>query len=194
MTFTNYRKETSERSDASNWAKKILVERSGLFFDSIEGCNENNANVATHMMERARVDITQGVWTQQEVLDAIINLEGKDVLQRKINFAKAFQLPLTYVLYCDEKETVSVLQSNLLAKSIIQPLTIATESFLIGFSQSKGGGLLNRSANVKTCLILIKLCVRLDVHGQQILTALSPTKTSFLLASWNFRMLRTPKS
>lgn len=108
MTFTNYRKETSERSDASNWAKKILAEKTGLFFDSIEGCNENSANVATHMMERARVDIAQGVCTQQEVLDAIINLEGKDVLQRKINFAKAFQLPLTYVLYCDEKETVSV--------------------------------------------------------------------------------------
>ena len=108
MTFVNYRKETSERSDASNWAKKILAEKTGLFFDSIEGCNENNANVATHMMERARVDIAQGVWTQQEVLDAIINLEGKDVLRRKINFAKAFQLPLTYVLYCDEEEAVSV--------------------------------------------------------------------------------------
>lgn len=30
------------------------------------------------------------------------------MLQRKINFAKAFQHPLTYVLYCDEKEAVWV--------------------------------------------------------------------------------------
>lgn len=108
MRFTNYRKETSERSDASNWAKKILAEQTELFFDAIEGCNENTANVATHMMERARVDMAPGVSTQQEVLEAIINLEGRDALQRKINFAKAFHLPLTYVLYCDENEAVFV--------------------------------------------------------------------------------------
>ena len=41
MAFKNYRKETSERSDEANWAKKILIEKTGLFFDSIEGCNEN---------------------------------------------------------------------------------------------------------------------------------------------------------
>lgn len=39
MAFINYRKETSERSDATNWAKKILIEKTGLFFDAIEGCN-----------------------------------------------------------------------------------------------------------------------------------------------------------
>ena len=169
MTFTNYRKETSERSDASNWAKKILAEKTGLFFDSIEGCNENSANVATHMMERARVDIAQGVCTQQEVLDAIINLEGKDVLQRKINFAKAFQLPLTYVLYCDEKETVSVFTIKSLSEIDHTASYNSYQEFSDWFSQSKGGSLQNRSANVKTCLILIKLCVRLDVHGQQTL-------------------------
>lgn len=36
MAFINYRKETSERSDATNWAKKILIEKTGLFFDAIE--------------------------------------------------------------------------------------------------------------------------------------------------------------
>ena len=35
MAFKNYRKETSERSDEANWAKKILIEKTGLFFDSI---------------------------------------------------------------------------------------------------------------------------------------------------------------
>lgn len=51
MIFKNYRKETSERSDAGNWAKKLLAEKTGLFFDSIEGCNENNQNIVTHLME-----------------------------------------------------------------------------------------------------------------------------------------------
>lgn len=32
MAFKNYRKETSERSDEANWAKKILIEKTGLFF------------------------------------------------------------------------------------------------------------------------------------------------------------------
>lgn len=27
MAFKNYRKETSERSDEANWAKKILIEK-----------------------------------------------------------------------------------------------------------------------------------------------------------------------
>ena len=31
MAFINYRKETSERSDAINWAKKILVDQNRLF-------------------------------------------------------------------------------------------------------------------------------------------------------------------
>ena len=108
MEFCNYRKETSERSNSSNWAKKTLVEKTGFYFDAIEGCNENNQNVVTHLMERARVDVIDGQATDRNVLSSIINLEGRDVLQRKINFAKAFQHPLTYVLYCDEKEAVWV--------------------------------------------------------------------------------------
>ena len=47
MAFKNYRKETSERSDEANWAKKILIEKTGLFFDTIEGCNENKDNGAS---------------------------------------------------------------------------------------------------------------------------------------------------
>ena len=58
MAFKNYRKETSERSDEANWAKKILIEKTGLFFDSIEGCNENKDNIVTHLMERARIDFS----------------------------------------------------------------------------------------------------------------------------------------
>ena len=108
MAFYNFRKETSERSDASNWAKKVLVEQTGLFFDAIEGCNENAQNIVTHLMERARVDVNANNTSTQDVLNQIINLEGQDVLQRKINFANAFQRSLTYVLYCNENESVWV--------------------------------------------------------------------------------------
>lgn len=108
MAFINYRKETSERSDAINWAKKILVEKTGLFFDAIEGCNENNNNIVTHLFERARVDFVPGMSSERDVLSAIISLETSEVLQRKINFANAFNCPLTYVLYCDEEESVWV--------------------------------------------------------------------------------------
>lgn len=106
MAFKNYRKETSERSDEANWAKKILIEKTGLFFESIEGCNENNNNVVTHLMERARVDFTGEIASENEVLQDIINLEGIDSLKRKINFAKAFNCSLTYVLYCAENKHV----------------------------------------------------------------------------------------
>jgi len=105
--FTNFRKETSERSDAQNWAKQSLIQNTPFHFDSIEGCNENSKNVATHMMERARVDYdghdNMGL---DDVCTAITQLEGEDVLQRKINFAKAFQLNLSYVLYNDETRNV----------------------------------------------------------------------------------------
>lgn len=108
MAFKNYRKETSERSDEANWAKKILIEKTGLFFDSIEGCNENKDNVVTHLMERARIDFSDEKSTDEEVLKEIINLETLDTLQRKINFAKSFNCPLTYVLYCNENKHVWV--------------------------------------------------------------------------------------
>lgn len=32
MAFKNYRKETSERSDEANWAKKILIEKNRAIF------------------------------------------------------------------------------------------------------------------------------------------------------------------
>lgn len=108
MAFKNYRKETSERSDAVNWAKKILIEKTTLCFDTIEGCNENQNNIVTHLMERARVDFIDEKSSDEEVLQDIIKLETPDSLTRKINFAKAFNCPLTYVLYCDECEYVWV--------------------------------------------------------------------------------------
>ena len=110
MALTNFRKETSERSDEANWAKKLLVEQTGFHFESIEGCNQNTNNVVTHLIERARVDYIEGVkLTKSEVINQIIALEGEAVLQRKINFAECYGLPLSYVLYCDETQKVYLL-------------------------------------------------------------------------------------
>ena len=105
--FTNFRKETSERSDSSNWAKQALVQNTPFHFDSIEGCNENNFNIATHMMERARVDYDKNDnMNISDICNAIINLETEDVLIRKINFAKAFNTNLTYILYNNTTQKV----------------------------------------------------------------------------------------
>lgn len=102
MAFSNLRKETSERSDSSNWAKKCLIANTPFHFDSIEGCNENAENLATHLFERARVDYDgHDDMNEETILQLIIDLETTPVLQRKINFAKALHVKLSYVLYCN---------------------------------------------------------------------------------------------
>jgi hypothetical protein len=107
MLFKNYRKETSERSDELNWAKKLLIENTPLLYDSIEGCNENKDNVVTNLFERARVDIDNNKnQTDLDILNAIVKIEGKDCLSRKIRFANCFGINLNYVIYCDESKDV----------------------------------------------------------------------------------------
>jgi hypothetical protein len=107
MALKNFRKESSERSDAQNWAKSMLARETDLFFESIEGCNQNKDNVVTHLFERMRVDYEEfPKSTLSSILEQIVSQEGKDSLQRKINFCKCFGLNLSYVLYCDEIESV----------------------------------------------------------------------------------------
>ncbi len=107
MVLSNYRKETSERSDPSNWAKQLLIDKVNFHLDSIEGCNQNSLNLTTHLIERARVDYDDTTKdTIENVGRNILLIEGEDVLNRKVKFAKRFDLPLHYVLYCDETEYV----------------------------------------------------------------------------------------
>lgn len=107
MALINFRKETSERSDSLNWTKDLLSKNTDLFFESIEGCNQNKDNVVTHLFERMRVDFdSSSKGTLPEVLLEIVLQEGKQTLQRKINFCHTFGLNLSYVLYCDEIEKV----------------------------------------------------------------------------------------
>lgn len=111
MKLYNFKKETSERSDATNWAKHMLIEQTDFFFDGIEGCNQNAQNQTTHLFERAHVDIDlNGPKSKERVLNSIIELESKPALQRKINFGLAFGLPLSYVLHNDTKGLVFVLE------------------------------------------------------------------------------------
>ena len=107
MAFTNFRKETSERSDVTNWAKQSLIRNTPYHYEGIEGCNENDKNVVTHLLERARVSYDgKNDMSPASVLSEIVKLESSQVLIRKINFAKAFGLNLSYVLYCDEVQGV----------------------------------------------------------------------------------------
>jgi len=108
MAFVNFRKESSERSDSDNWTKQKLILETLYYFDSIEGCNQNTENIVTHLFERSRIDFDVSIphSTEKETLDKIINLESLPVLQRKINFALAFNIELSYVLYCDEVKKV----------------------------------------------------------------------------------------
>jgi hypothetical protein len=105
--FTNFRKETSERSDASNWAKQKLISDTPYYYESIEGCNENQDNIVTHLLERARVNYDgRDDMPLSDIFAEIIKLETIHVIERKINFAKAFGLNLSYVLYNDETQHV----------------------------------------------------------------------------------------
>ena len=111
MQLLNFRKETSERSDATNWAKQQLISETGLFFEGVEGCNQNDQNQTTHLFERAQVDIDfQGKKDKQKVLSSIIELETEEGLQRKVNFASCFGLPLSYVLHNDASGYVFILE------------------------------------------------------------------------------------
>jgi len=140
MAFTNFRKETSERSDASNWAKQSLIQNTPYHFDSIEGCNENDGNIATHLMERARVDYdgNDNNMSIDSIRIAIQGLETEAVLQRKINFAKAFRLNLTYVLYNDETQKVWMYEFESLENlKLVQKFDSFT-SFSAWIAQIKG--------------------------------------------------------
>lgn len=112
MELLNFRKETSERSDSRNSAKRILTERTNFHYDSIEGCNQNVNNIVTHLLERARVDISgTDDFNITTILNSIKNLEddkNQHRLLRKIRFANYFDISLTYILYCNENQNVFV--------------------------------------------------------------------------------------
>jgi hypothetical protein len=112
MKINNLRKESSERSDAANWAKTDLIQKTDYFFESIEGCNQNASNIVTHLFERARFDEGGNVNNINDIKNLIIELESLDVIIRKINFSNLFNIPLSYILYCDETETVYLFNFN----------------------------------------------------------------------------------
>jgi len=111
MRLTNFTKQTSERSDALNWAKRKLIDKTPFYYFGIEGCNQNSANQTTHLFERAHVDIDlTGKKDKHHVLESILELETPDALQSKINFANQFDLPLSYVLHNDDTGYVFILE------------------------------------------------------------------------------------
>lgn len=139
MAFSNYRKETSERSDRVNWTKQVLMQSTPYYFDAIEGCNQSNLDLVVDMMERARIDDSgQGPDDSSSVLANIISLEGKDVLQRKINFANKFNVCLSYVLYCNENLHVYLYSITSTSTCILLHTFNSFDSFADYISQRKG--------------------------------------------------------
>lgn len=130
MAFYNFRKETSERSDSTNWAKQLLIDHTPYFYDSIEGCNENSKNVVTHLMERARVDFDAKKQIDLvETLIQIVELESEPILTRKINFAHCFGINLSYVLYCNETQSVWLFEIKDLQTLTLQQTFSSYEKF-----------------------------------------------------------------
>lgn len=140
MEFSQFRKETSERSDARNWVKMLLIEGTPLHYDSIEGCNQNNQNVVTHLLERARISIAgTGEININTVFASIKNLEGDDnKLLRKIRFASCFGIPLTYVLYCNENENVFLFTITSLNEIALQRSFTTYQAFSNWIAEIKG--------------------------------------------------------
>lgn len=96
-------RESSERSDNTNWAKKQLIQAGDYYFEAIEGCNQNDKNLVTILMERANVFCDDGCKDADSVvLTKILRHEGAERITRLINFAKLFSIPLTYILYSYE--------------------------------------------------------------------------------------------
>lgn len=55
MAFSNYRKETSERSDRVNWTKQVLIQSTPYHFDAMETCNQSNLDLVVYIHVSALV-------------------------------------------------------------------------------------------------------------------------------------------
>ncbi len=130
-------KETSERSDADNWAKKVLIAESGFSLQSIEGCNQNAQNQVTHLIERAYCANFPASYNFDTVINAILDVEGLESLKQKRAFCRAFNLPLSYAIYGDKpSEFVKLFQ--ILDKIILHKTFTSYKDFSDWIKSVKG--------------------------------------------------------
>lgn len=102
----NLKKETSERNDLNNWAKLFLIENTNFFYESIEGCNQNNFNITTHLFDRANYTFYEN---KEEIIPSIKEFEGHDSIDRKLALASHLNISYNYVLYCYENNQIKLL-------------------------------------------------------------------------------------
>lgn len=108
MDITQFRKETSERSERQNWVLDELSASHDFYFAGFEGCNENSSFQATTLLDRSSIDVSGDIDTPpsiEQVKELINSLEGR-MLQGKINFCSLLGLPYTYILYNYEHQFV----------------------------------------------------------------------------------------
>jgi hypothetical protein len=109
-------KESSERSDASNWAKRLLANQ-GFAMEALEGCNQNKAHQVSHLMERARCNRLPALSEHQQLFEAICQTEGYSSIIRKTAFCRRFGLPLHYIVYGQDARTGQFVQCYQLSNS-----------------------------------------------------------------------------
>ncbi len=101
MEIISSQKETSERSEEQNWPLLELSASKLFLFSGFEGCNENNNNLVTTLLDRASIKIngdSTSLPTDEEVWSIINSLEGA-CLQGKIMLCERLGVPYSYILY-----------------------------------------------------------------------------------------------
>lgn len=102
MAFTNFKKEVWARGAATNWIKDTIVKNDTYYFESIDGCKDNNKDEIAYLMERICVSYNGVDEPLTDTLNSIIQFMTEQTLVRKLNFASKFGLPLSIILYCNE--------------------------------------------------------------------------------------------
>lgn len=108
MVISQFRKETSERSEMQNWVLSELSASKLYYYAGFEGCNENLDNTCTAILDRASIEVSGNLDelpSIESVRKVVSMLEGVS-LNGKIIFCNRLGIPFTYILYNYDNEFV----------------------------------------------------------------------------------------
>lgn len=101
MNIIKFQKETSERSESSNWVLDELSLSSKYYFSGFEGCNEDDTREVTNIFDRACIEIDGPVDqlpSEDQLLSCVDKLEGTHKIG-KLNFCRLLGVPYEYIFY-----------------------------------------------------------------------------------------------
>lgn len=101
-------KETSERSDKSNWVKMNLL-NSDIKIIEFEGYTVKNDKVSV-LLDRALIETTEDFKEDRidRILEELIKIENEHTLLSKVKFSKKISAPYLYILYSYRPERVYI--------------------------------------------------------------------------------------